>query len=245
LVTINVLLWLSAAGLVLLALGGEGVIRGGVMLKRAFEISPVIIGLFVLSLGTSSPILAIAVQGAVAGLPDVTVGVVVGATLINLLLILGLGALIRPMPSAPKVVLREGGTLLVASGALVFLARQGIVSRRDGVLLIAGFVIYAVVAVVTDWRRSAEHAITCAEAERRTSGERPSEIAGAFTLFMGVISLLIGAHLSVGAASALGWQWHLPTSSLPLTAMAFGASLPVLAVTIIAAGRIRRSRSGT
>jgi cation:H+ antiporter len=237
-VNINIALWLSAAGLLLLALGGEAFTRGGIVLKRAFEISPVIIGLFALSLGTSSPVLAIALQAATTNTPDVAVGVVIGATLINLLLILGLGALIRPMSSAPKVVLRDGGALLLASAALVFLATQGVVSRRDGVLLIAGFVIYAVIVVITDWRRAAEHSVACAEAERRESGGRqPTVIAGAFALFLGVLCLVIGAHFTVGAAQFLGVLSHLPLSTVALTAVAFGASLPVLAVTAIAAAR--------
>jgi cation:H+ antiporter len=231
------MLWLSAAGIVLLALGGEGVTRGGVMLKRAFEISPVIIGLFALSVGTSSPVLAIAVQSAAAGTPDLAIGVVIGATLINLLLILGLGALIRPMSSAPKVVWRDGGALLAASAALALLATQGVVSRRDGVLLIAAFITYAILVIVTDWRRAAEHSIACAEAERRGTAQDPSMIAGGFTLFMGAMCLLIGAHLSVGAALSMAWLWHLPLSIVALAGLAFCASLPVLAMTMIAAWR--------
>jgi len=230
-------LWLSAAGLVLLALGGEGVIRGGVILKRALEISPVIIGLFALSLGTSSPVLAIAAQGAAAGLPDLTIGVLIGATLINLLLILGLGALIQPMPSAPKTVLRDGGAMLLASAALVILALQGTVSRRDGVFLVAGFAVYAILVVVTDWRRTADHSVACAEAERRETGEKPSVIGGGFALIIGVVCLVIGAHFAAGGALALARQWNVPLSVPALTVVALGASLPVLAVTAAAALR--------
>ena len=233
----HIALWLSAAGVVLLALGGEGVIRGGVTLKRALGISPVIIGVFALSLGTSSPVLAIAVQGASAGLPDMAIGAVIGATLINLLLILGLGALIQPMPSAPKVVLRDGGTMLLASMALVLLALQGVVSRRDGAFLVGGFVVYAIMAIISDWRRPPEHSVACAEAERRAIGERPSFGGGVFALIIGVVCLVIGAHFAVGGALALGRVWNVPVAAMALTVVALGASLPVLAVTAIAALR--------
>ncbi len=229
--------WIFGAGFVLLALGGEGVIRGGVMLKRALSISPVVIGLFVLSLGTASPTLAIAVQGAASGLSDLAIGVVLGATLINLLLILGLGALIQPMPSAPKVVLRDGGALLIASGLLVLLALHGTIARREGILLIGGFVLYAVVAAVTDWRRSAEHSVACAEAEKRTTGEHPTIIGGLFVLIVGVICLLLGAHFLVGGSLSLAAQWSLPLSTMALTLMALAASVPVLLVTLVAAAR--------
>ncbi len=229
--------WIFGAGFVLLALGGEGVIRGGVMLKRALGLSPVIIGLFVLSLGTSSPTLAIAMQGAASRIPDLAVGAVIGATLINLLLILGLCALIRPMPSAPKVVLRDGGALLIAAGLLVLLALHGTIARREGILLIGGFILYAVVAAVSDWRRSADHSVACAEAEKRMTGEHPSIGGGLFVLAVGVICLLIGAHFLVGGSLSLAAQWNLPLPVLAITLVAFAASVPVLLVTAVAAVR--------
>ncbi|MEJ0041732.1 MAG: sodium:calcium antiporter [Rhizomicrobium sp.] len=229
--------WIFGAGFVLLALGGEGVIRGGVVLKRALGISPVIIGLFVLSLGTSSPTLAIAMQGAASRIPDLAVGAVIGATLINLLLILGLCALISQCRAPPKVVLRDGGALLIASGVLVLLALHGMIGRREGVLLIGGFILYAVVAAVSDWRRSADHSVACAEAEKRMTGEHPSIGGGLFVLIVGGICLLIGAHFLVGGTLSLAAQWNLPLPVLAITLVAFAASVPVLLVTAVAAAR--------
>ena len=229
--------WIFGAGFVLLALGGEGVIRGGVMLKRALGISPVVIGLFVLSLGTSSPTLAVATQGAASNIPDLAIGAVIGATLINLLLVLGLGALIQPMPSAPKVVLRDGGALLIASGALVLLALHGVIARREGLVLVAAFVLYAVIAAVTDWRRSADHSVACAEAEKRMTGEHPSIGGGLFVVTVGVICLLIGAHFLTGGALSLAAQWNVPLATVAITLVAFAVSVPVLLVTIVAAAR--------
>jgi cation:H+ antiporter len=230
-------LWVVGAGLALLALGGEAVIRGGVTLKRALGASPVVIGLFALSFGTASPVLAVAVQGAASNLPDMAVGAVIGATLINLLLILGLGALIQPMPSAPKVVLRDGGALLLAAAALVLLALHGTIGRREGALLVGGFVVYAVVAIVSDWRRSPLHSVACAEAEKRSAGERPSAGGGLFALVVGALCLVLGAHFMVGGALGLGGIWHLPVATVALTVVALAASLPVLAVTAVAALR--------
>lgn len=225
------------AGLLLLALGGEGVIRGGVTLSRALGFSPVIVGLFAISLGTASPTLAVALRAAVWGMPDIVIGTVIGATLVNLLLILGLGALIRPMSSAPKVVLRDGGTLLAAGAALVLVTLDGEIGRRDGVFLLGGFVVYAVVAAVSDWRRSAEHSVACAEAEKRSFGEVPSAGGGLFALVVGAICLLIGAHFTVGGTVALATVKLLPVAAVAMTVVALIVSLPVLAVTAIAALR--------
>ncbi len=226
-----------AAGVVLLALGGEGVIRGGVALTRALGASPVVVGLFALSLGTSSPTLALALQGSAARLPDLAVGAVIGATLLNLLLVLGLGALIQPMSSPPKVVWRDGGTLLLGSIALVLLSWQGHITRREGAALVAGFVIYAVVAIVTDWRRSSEHSVACAEAEKRSIDHNPSIGVGIFVLIVGAVCLLLGAHFLTGGLLGLATQWNLPVADLALTLVALSASLPVFAMTTVAALR--------
>lgn len=233
----HMVMWIFGAGFVLLALGGEAVVRGGVMLQRVFGLSPVIIGLFVLSLGTASPTLAVAVQGATSNLADLAVGTVLGATLINLLLILGLGALIQPMPSAPKVVLRDGGALLIACAALALLALHGQIGRREGAILIAAFVVYAIVAVATDWRRSAAHSVACAEAERRLTGEHPSIAGALFVLTVGVICLLLGAHFLEGGTLGLAASRGIPVPTLALTLVALAVSLPVLVVTAIAAAR--------
>ena len=229
--------WLFGAGLVLLALGGEGLIRGGVSLTRALGFSPVVIGLFAISLGTASPTLAVAVRAAVWNAPDVVLGTVIGATMINLLLILGLGALIQPMPGAPKVVLRDGGAMLAAAIALGALAAQGQIGRREGVLLLGGFVIYAIIAAISDWRRSSEHSVACADAEKRSFGERPSVGGGMFALVVGAICLVLGAHFAVGGALNLGAAWQVPPFAMATGVLALGVSLPVLTVTWIAALR--------
>jgi cation:H+ antiporter len=230
-------MWVFGAGLVLLALGGEGLIRGGVMIKRALGVSPVIVGLFVLSIGTSSPGLAVAIEASRGGLADLSVGTLIGTTLINLLLILGLGALIRPMQSPPKVVLRDGTALLLASGALVGLSLAGTIDRRLGAALLGAFLLYAVVAIVSDWRRSPEHSVHCAEAERRAIGERPSFGGGLFVLIVGVICLILGAHFLAGGAVGLSTLLNVSLANVALSAVALAASLPVLAATAIAAAR--------
>lgn len=229
--------WLFAAGLALLALGGEGLIRGGVTLKHALGVTPVIIGLFAISFGTASPTLSVALWAANWNMSDIVFGVVIGATMINLLLALGLGALIQPMPSAPKVVLRDGGALLASAIAFGALAAEGGIGRREAVLLLGGFAVYAIVAAITDWRRAAEHSVACAEAEKRSTGETPSFGGGLFALLVGVICLLLGGQFALRSALAAGLLWNLPQPVLAMTVLALGLSLPVMLVTWVAAAR--------
>src|SRR5205085_7037315 len=127
-------------------------VRGGVAVARALGFSPLLIGLFVISVATSAPELAVSLRAGLAGASDIAIGNVVGSNILNLLLILGLGALIRLMPSPPKVVLRDGGSMLAASVVLALMAWGNVITRGEGTFLLAAFVIYTVTNLATDWR---------------------------------------------------------------------------------------------
>lgn len=229
--------WFLGAGFILLVLGSEAAVRGGVALSRAAGLSPLAIGLFVLSLATSSPELAVSLRAALAGSPDIALGNVVGSNLINLLLALGLGALIRPMPSSPKVVLRDGGTMLGASVALALMAWGGAITRGEGVVLLLALLVYLVATYISDIRRPPEHSLACARAIDRLGGEETSASAGLFYLVLGIIGLVLGAHFAVGGAVKLAAAMHVSELAMALTLIAFGTSLPELLMTVIAAAR--------
>jgi cation:H+ antiporter len=124
--------------------------------------------------------------------------------------------------------------MLIGAVAVVGLSLGGTITARDGVVLLGGFAIYAVVAVVSDWRRSSEHSVACAEAEKRSGGEYPSIGGGLFVLIVGVICLVLGAHFMVGGAVGVAAMAHLAPAAVALTGAALCASLPVLAITLIA-----------
>ncbi len=90
---------------------------------------------------------------------------------------------------------------------------------------------------MSDWRRSADHSVACAEAESRATGERPTVGGGLFVVTVGVICLLIGAHFLTGGALALSALWNVPVATLALTLVALAVSVPVLVVTVVAAAR--------
>jgi len=234
-VTLTTIYWFLAGGVALLTLGGEAVVRGGIMLIRNLGVPPLIVGLFIISLGSSSPNMAVSVEAVLAGAPDIAVGTAIGANIINLLLILGLGALIAPMAGAPKVVLRDGGAMLIAASVLAWLAHRGVIDRSAGLLLILGFFFYLAISLATDWRRHAEHSVSCAMSESRS--DEPSLAGGLFAAIIGITSLVLGSHFLVGGALALGSQLHVSQTMLGLTVVALGTCLPVLAVTAIAALR--------
>ncbi len=229
--------WFLVSGLLLLYLGSEAALRGGVWLGRTLGLSPLLIGVLIISTATSTPELFVALRAATMGAPDIALGGIVGGNILNLLLVLGLGALIRPMASPPKVVLRDGGVMLAGSVALAFFALGGEVSRRDGLFLLAGFVVYIAVIILTDWRRSADHSVPQARAEAMLQGDPLPAVGGLFLLVLGTILLVLGAHFSVAGSLALARAFNLHEAFIGLTIIAFGTALPKLFATLVAAAR--------
>lgn len=229
--------WFLGGGLVMLLFGSEAVVRGGVTMARALNLPPLMIGLLVITAGTSAPEFAVSVQAAYVGASDIALANVVGSNILNLLLILGLAALIRPLPSSPKVVLRDGTAMLLAAIAVAVMAHDGMVNRVEGYALLGAFALYVVIHFFSDWRRSSEHSVPCARAITRLQGEGMSGTAGLFLFLFGLAGLAVGAHFAVDGAVAVAREFHLSQAMIGLTVIAFGVSIPELFVTLIAAAR--------
>jgi cation:H+ antiporter len=227
--------WVFGAGLVLLVLGSETAIRGGVGLSRALGLTPLLIGLLIISTGTSAPEMSVALQAAHLGAPDIALGNVIGSNIINVLLILGLAALIRPMPSPPKVVIRDGGFMLVASLVLMVLALSGKITQTEGVILLSVYGIYCVTTFVTDWRRPPETSVHCVRADEH----RDNDSAGASLLLLafGIACIALGGRLAVDGAIAFARETGISQAMVGLTVMAIATSLPELTVITMTAAR--------
>lgn len=225
------------AGLLFVLIGSELAVRGGVGLARQFDIPPLFTGILVVAVLTVMPELFVGFRAVTMGRPELALGGLIGSTIFNILFVLGLGALIHPMTSSPKVVFRDGGVLCLAAVGLIGCALAGGVTRATGVLMLAGFAGYVVVIFATDWRRSSEHSVPLARAEFRSEGEMPSLVGAFFVLLLGVIFLALGAHLSViggiHLASALGWS----ETTVGLIVIAAALSSPKLLLTFWAAVR--------
>jgi cation:H+ antiporter len=224
-------------GLLLLLIGSELSMRGAVGLSRQFDLSPLIVGIFVISTVTVLPEFFVVFRAATMDRSELALGGLIGTNIINILFVMGLGALINPMASPPKVVFRDGGALLLATIGLIGCALAGEVSRQAGILLILGFAAYFGVVVVTDWRRAPDHSVPLARALYRSEGEMPSPTASIFLSVLGLIMLALGAHLGVLScvhfAGDLGWH----ESIIGLTILAAGMSAPKLASVLVSAAR--------
>jgi cation:H+ antiporter len=177
------------------------------------------------------------VRAGLYGASDIALGNVIGSNILNLLLVLGLGALIRPMPSPPKVVLRDGGSMLAASVVLALMAWGHVITRWEGAFLLAAFVLYVVATLATDWRRPPEHSVACARALARMAAGETRGMAGFFILVFGLLCLLLGAHFAVAGAVRFAMIAGVSQAVVALTVVAFCTSVPELLLTTLAAAR--------
>ncbi len=232
-------------GLIALVAGAELLVRGASKLAFSFGISPLVVGLTVVALGTSSPEMAVSVQSAWAGQVDIGLGNVVGSNIFNVLFILGLSALIVPLVVHRQLVRQEVPVMIGVSLLAWALAADGGISRIDGLLLVGLLVAYTVFLIRQSRRQSAADA---------TSNEPgPDEPGPGSTsqwdrhwgvqvlLVIGGLGLLVvGANALVEAAIALARQLGVSELVVGLTIVAAGTSLPEVATSIIAAIRGQR-----
>lgn len=243
---------LLIGGLALLIGGGELLVRGSVRLAERMGVSPLLIGLTLVGFGTSTPELVTSVQAALIGSPGIAVGNIVGSNIANILLILGLSAVIVPLAVQTNALRRDG--LFVVATALAFLAVSWTVGLERWVggvfvLGLSGYLIYAYRQERTATAAAGDHtaAFEKAEAfENVVRALRPAEphgagvsawlipvaIAGA-----GLVLIIFGGRLLVDGAVELAQVAGLSEAVIGLTIVAVGTSMPELVTSLVAAAR--------
>lgn len=219
-------------GVVLLFLGSEGLLRGGIGISKVIGLSPILVGLFVVALATGAPELSIALQS-VSRAPDVAVVTVIGSNIVNLLLIMGLGALFTQLPTPPKIVFRDGSAVILACAAMAFVVMNGKLTQIEGFVLLGGFVVYAIVAIVTDWHRPAQDS----EARAQCRGASDAPGTNLFVIFLGLVGIMLGARCLIDGALTMAAHYHINNTMMGLTVFAGAAALPELFLMIVMARR--------
>ncbi|MCL3860825.1 calcium/sodium antiporter [Actinotalea sp. K2] len=229
---------LLIGGFVLLVAGGEVLVRGASTMARSFGLSPLVIGLTVVSFATSAPELAVTARASLAGSPGLAVGNVVGSNIANILLVIGVAGLILPLAVRLPVVRRDVPVMIVLSLLMWGLSLQGDgVSRLDGGVLLALLIGYVAWAVIRS--RQAQSAT---EGKGRLThapgpgGGRPVLLA-LLLVVVGVAMLVLGAQWLVDAATEIALALGMSEMVVGLTIVAVGTSLPELATSVIAAIR--------
>ena len=236
---------LLLAGFVTLVAGGELLVRGAGGIAAAVGLSPLVVGLTVVAFATSAPELAVTLQAVRDGSPDLAVGNVVGSNIANVLLVLGIAAVIGPLAVKYQLV-RVDVPVMVAMGVLLlFVSLDGLINRTNGALLFAcllGYAISAVVVGLRETRREEPNPEPDAVAEPASaSGGAPGHNRlNIVLLVVGVALLVVGADWLVEGATRIANERGVPEMVIGLTIVAIGTSLPELATTVIAALRGQR-----
>jgi cation:H+ antiporter len=225
-----------AAGLVLLLVGGEALVRGSVAVARRFGVSPLVIGLTLVGFGTSTPELVASIEAALIGAPGIAVGNVVGSNIANILLILGVAAVLMPVRATREMLKRDGLVLVLVSLVMVGIVLSGTLSRPFGIALLLALLVYTVGSVVLERRRGRDPELA-AEVEAEV-GNWPTSLGAGLALAVGGIAgVVVGADLLIESAVNIAGSLGVSDAVIGLTVVAVGTSLPELATSIMAAVR--------
>lgn len=229
------------SGLVFLVLGAEFLVRGASRTAAALGISPLIIGLTVVAYGTSMPEMAVSTIAGLTGAEDISVGNVVGSNIFNILLILGISALITPLVVSEQLIRLDVPLMVIVSIAVFLLGVDGRISRLDGMLLTASIVLYTLSLIAINRRQQRT------KLQEDISEDSPKGLSGwGFWLLnlaqvIGGLSLLIfGSQLLVTGAVSIARHFGISELVIGLTIVAAGTSLPELATSVVASMRGER-----
>ena len=235
-------LGLFIAGFVLLILGTELLVRGASRLAMVAGISPLVIGLTVVAYGTSSPELAVSLQSSYAGQADIAIGNVVGSNIANVLLILGISALIIPLVVAQQLIRLDVPLMIGLSVLILLMGLDGTIGRLDGFILFAGAIAYTIF-VIRQSRK--ENKAVQMEYEQQFGSSRvetrPKQIIINFGLIVAGLGLLVlGANWLVDGAIVTARLFGVSELIIGLTIVAIGTSLPEVATSVMASMRGER-----
>jgi len=234
---------LVIVGLALLAGGGELLLRGAVGLATRMRLTPAVIGLTVVAAGTSVPELAVSAIASIDGQTDITIGNVVGSNIFNVVFILGLSALVRPLRIGGNTIRLEYPVMALVTLMCLAIIQDGSVNRMDAVLLLSVYVCFTayMVALVRDQMNATELQEFGAEV-KELGGDAPTvmglPVLLAFVLG-GIAVLGAGAQATVTGAVDLARLLGLSERVIGLTIVAAGTSLPEVVTSIVSVARGR------
>ena len=226
---------LIIGGLVLLYFGADWLVKGAVTISLNFGLSPLIVGLTVVALGTSLPEALVSIQATLDNQGGIALGNVIGSNILNIALILGLSSLLQPLKVDSHLVKADVPLLVGASFLLIVLLEDFHISRMEGALLLLGIVFYVTGNIMTVKRTSpAEDQIEGMEVPEDPSKNLLRDIG---FLILGLIALALGSNFLVEGSVDLARIWGLSEALIGLTIVSIGTGTPELATALMAAYR--------
>jgi cation:H+ antiporter len=228
-------------GLGALIVGAEALVRGASKIALSLGISPLVVGLTIVAMGTSSPEIAVSVGAVLNGSTDIAVGNVVGSNIFNVLLILGISALITPLVVHSQIIRQEVPIMIGASLILAVMASDGRLSRPEAALLVALLVGYLLFLVRQSRAENAEARGEFEGAATRREANWDNHWAVQLGLIVAGLALLVlGSNWLVDAAVVFARALGVSDLVIGLTIIAAGTSMPEVATSIMAAIRGER-----
>ena len=228
---------LTVVGLVMLLLAGDALVKGAVNLSLRLGVPAMIVSLTIVAFGTSAPELLIAIEAVLDDAPGIAMGNVVGSNTANILLVLGVPALLATMHTSECDTRKNFNVMIAASVLFILLAFRGVFDWLAGLVLLGGLAYVLGSAFVEAQRhRKAGCSDPDNEEPEGADPDMPSWQIGLF-LVLGLIGLPLGASLLVENASVIARAYGITETVIGLTLVAIGTSLPELATTVMAALR--------
>lgn len=229
------------AGLVIIIVGAELVLRSASRIAAMLGIKPIVIGLTVVAIGTSFPELAVGITAVADGKGELAVGNIAGTNILNILFILGLSAAIRPLPLQLLSIRFDVPVMIASTIVLIVMAWDGTLSRFEGILLVLAAVIYYIAIVRLSRRESPkirkEYAEEFSPEVLLEKPEWATGVGNTVVLLAGIALTVFGASLLVAGAVSIAQVLGVTDAVIGLTIVAIGTSTPELVTTIIATAK--------
>jgi len=230
------------AGLIILVVGAEILVKGASEIAAILGITPLVIGLTVVAFGTSAPELAVSVVSALHGNPDIALGNVVGSNIFNILFVLGVSSMIVPMIVQQQLIRVDVPVMILASLLVLLFGIDGKISPVEGIILVVMGVVYLFLMVRLS-RKEANVEVLEEYREEYSPGKKPvkGEIwFSGLLIIAGLISLVIGSRWLVDSSTEIARIFGVGDLVIGLTIIAAGTSLPEVATSVVAALRGER-----
>lgn len=225
---------LLVAGLGLMVVGAEWLVRGASRLAEAARVSPLAIGLTVVAYGTSAPEFAVSVGSSLSGDSDIALGNVVGSNVCNVLLILGLAAVVAPLAVSSRLVRFDAPLVLAVSLLVALLAWDGALGRGDGMILLAVAIALTTFQLAMSRREQPETSVAVEGASSQSIATSAGLVA------VGLAMLVAGSQWFVQGAVSVAQAWGVSHLVIGLTVVAVGTSMPELVTSVVASLRGER-----
>ena len=228
------------AGLVLLVIGAEFLVKGASKIAAILSISPLIIGLTIVAYGTSAPEMSVSIMSTFSSQGDIAVGNVIGSNICNILLVLGLSSVVAPLVVTKQIIRSDVPIMIGVSLLLLVFSWDGQLSRVDGIILFIGGLLYTLSLIYQSSKQGAEQDEFAQEYGFSGAVTPGLWIKNIIFVIGGSILLVLGSRFLVQSAVEIAKSFGVSELLIGLTIVAFGTSLPELATSVVASFRGER-----